>query len=200
MARPRADPTLLRQVAIAVFGLVADHGIDGTSMRAVAAATGLSTGTLNYHFENKRGLIRFALSYAYQPPPDWSAHEGDTGSALRRLFQRYLLQRDQVRVWWRFWCAITAAASSDPEMAEWQMRTHQALVGFFAAVLGPAERRGELASRVDADAEAERLVALAHGLALRQLVDPRPEVFDLCKSLLEQEIERVCTSRTDVRL
>ena len=43
MARPRADPELLRKIAVAVFELVAARGVDGASMRAVAGATGLST-------------------------------------------------------------------------------------------------------------------------------------------------------------
>src|SRR5262245_55015778 len=110
MARPHADATLLRRVVIQVFELIARHGVDGTSMRLVANELGLSTGTLNYHFRNKAGLLEAALDYAYREPFDWSEHAADSRRALRRLLQRYVLRRRDVRAWWRFWCAITAHA------------------------------------------------------------------------------------------
>ena len=113
VARPRADPELLRKIAVAVFELVAARGVDGASMRAVAGATGLSTGTLNYHFTNKRGLVHFALHYAYATPPDWREHAGHASKGLARLLRRYVLARDDVRAWWRFFCAVTAHAARD---------------------------------------------------------------------------------------
>ncbi len=200
MARPLADPELLRKVAVAVFTLVGKHGIEGFRMRAVSAETGLSTGTLNHHFANKQGLLRFALQYAYATPPDWSAHAGDTRTALRRLFRRYLLDRKNVRMWWRFFCAVTAHAAHDRYFASWQEDTQSKLIAFFADVLRAGVERGEIIRTADVRMEAERAVAFAHGVALRQLTDPGKATLALAEALLDAEIERLCQSRTSVRL
>lgn len=200
MARPLADPELRRKIAVAVFTLVAEHGIDGVRMRAASLATGLSTGTLNYHFENKRGLVRFALQYAYAAPPDWSEHQGDTSSALARLFRRYVLDREEVRTWWRFFCAVTAHAGHDAFFRKCQTDTQEKLVAFFGDVLRAGQRRGEVPRALDADVEAEHAVALAHGVALRQLTSPGRPGIALAKRILEAEIRRLCVSRTSVRL
>ena len=147
-----------------------------------------------------RELIRFALEYAYSTPPDWAAHQGHAANALARLLRRYILRREEVRVWWRFFCAMTAHAPRDPELGAWQAKMQRDLVAFFAGVLSGGVTRGELRLSQEASIEAERLVGLAHGLALRQLLDPRPAVVAACRSLLEAEIAAICTSRTVVRL
>jgi len=200
MARPLADPELRRKIAVAVFTLVAEHGVDGVRMRTASSATGLSTGTLNYHFTNKQGLVRFALQYAYAAPPDWSAHSGDTKSALERLFRRYLLDRDDVRTWWRFFCAVTAHAARDAVIRKCQVEAQEQLVGFFADVLGAGQKRGDVSRSLDAADEAEHAVALAHGVALRQLTSPGKAGLTLAKRILDAEIKRLCASRTNVRL
>ena len=60
---PRRNEVLQR-----VTALIGEHGIDGMTMRQVAHATGLSTGTINYHFGNKRGLVLAALASAGEAP------------------------------------------------------------------------------------------------------------------------------------
>src|ERR1700753_3054680 len=99
MARPHADPQLLRRIAIAVFEHVAELGVEGASVRGVARRASLSTGTLTYHYKTKDGLVRAALDYAYRPPSDWKEHESDARSALRRLARRYILTKPDIRVW-----------------------------------------------------------------------------------------------------
>jgi AcrR family transcriptional regulator len=191
MARPHADATLLRRVVVAVFELVAEHGVDGASMRRVAARTGLSTGTLNYHFENKAGLLEAALDYAYREPLDWPEHAKDARRGLTRLLRRYVLRRREVRDWWRFWCAVTAQAAKDRRIAARQKKNQLALVAFFAKVIGSGVARGELRRGLDPEREAERLVALAHGLALRQLVDGGPSAVRVAEALLAAEVKRL---------
>lgn len=188
MARPHADPELARRIAIAVFELVAARGVRGASMRDVAKKAKLSTGTLTYHFKTKDGLLRAALDYAYQRPSDWGSYEGSAREALHRLARRYVLIRPEVRVWWRFWCAVTAHASSDRKVAERQKENHGFLVGFFAEIVARGVARGEFAKAAVAEV-AERLCALAHGLALRQLVDDRPAVCRKAQRILAAEID-----------
>jgi AcrR family transcriptional regulator len=213
MARPLADPNLDRRIAMAVFELVARHGVDGLGVRLVAEAAGLSTGTLNYRFGNKQGLLLAAIDFAYRPPADFAAHAGSPRASLRRLARRYVLRQPKVRVWWRFYFAAVAHAAKDAEVAQRLAHNRRSLVLFFAAALaaeaapgGPAAPRPEgahealLAPAPEAEEAAERLVALAHGLALRQLTEPGEATVAACECLLEAEIELACRSRTSVQL
>jgi TetR/AcrR family transcriptional regulator, cholesterol catabolism regulator len=45
----------------AVLRLLAEHGISGLSMRAVAREAGVALGLVNYYYEDKPSLIRAAL-------------------------------------------------------------------------------------------------------------------------------------------
>ncbi|MDQ3034213.1 MAG: TetR/AcrR family transcriptional regulator [Myxococcota bacterium] len=199
MGRPLADPELDRRIVMAVFELVAQHGVDGLGMRQLAAATGLSTGTLNYRFGNKRGLLDAAIDYAYQRPRDLEEHTASTRATLERLLRRYLLRDKKVRVWWRFYCALVAHAPTDRALARRLTQRRRALVTFFADVLETGIARRELALEAPT-ACAERLVAIAHGAALSQLVDPSEAVLHASEQLLAAEVARICESRTTVQL
>ncbi len=208
MARPLAEPDLDRRIALAVFELVARHGVDGLGVRLVADAAGVSTGTLNYRFGNKRGLLLAAIDFAYRPPADFGEH-ASARARLRRLARRYALRKPKVRTWWRFYFALVAHAAKDPDVARRLADNRRSLVLFFAAALAPDPPHGDAAPRADepdeaaeaaAEAAAERLVALAHGLALRQLIEPDEATIDACERLLGAEIERTCASCTIVRL
>ncbi|HET8987197.1 MAG TPA: TetR/AcrR family transcriptional regulator [Humibacillus sp.] len=62
-AEHSAEPERDRQQRIldAVLSLLSQRGIAGVSMRTVAKEAGVSLGLLNYHYEDKVGLIRAAL-------------------------------------------------------------------------------------------------------------------------------------------
>lgn len=63
MARPRdTDPAETRaRILDSATALFAARGVDGTPLRAVAKASGLSLATLTHHFGNKAGLYEAAL-------------------------------------------------------------------------------------------------------------------------------------------
>lgn len=184
MARPHGDPDLLRKTVFAVMELVAHEGVDAASMRLVAARTGLSTGTLNYHFGNKAGLLAAALDYAYREPPGWSAEGLDAAARLGAVLARYVLRRRRVLVWWRFFVAVSAYAAKDRRVAARLGRHQERLVDYVASLVAAAgQRRAGEARR-----EAERLMALAHGAALRQLLEPRPARFAWAEALFAAEL------------
>jgi AcrR family transcriptional regulator len=188
MTSPLQDGRLLRRIFKTVFTLVAEEGVDGASLRKVAAATGLTTGTLNYHFGNRQVLLLASLDYAYHPPHDWSWHAVDPRQSLTRLTRRYVLDKDDQRAWWRFWCAMTAHAPRAADLSRRQTENQQTRVAFFRAVLQWGVDQGNFTA-VNPETDSERLVAFAHGLALRQLVDPSAGVVASCCRLLTNEIE-----------
>lgn len=188
------DPDLERRILLAVFDLVARHGVDGLGMRRVAEATGLSTGTLNYRFTNKRGLLEAAIDFAYRPPRrrrGECAHAGeaslDPRETLERVLERYVLEKPSVRVWWRFYAALLAQSSKDAALRRRLSANARALVAFVASSLQAGAAAGTFAFEGPATNLAERLVALAHGLAMQQLLDTSKATSIAARKLLAAE-------------
>ncbi|WP_170111185.1 TetR/AcrR family transcriptional regulator [Antricoccus suffuscus] len=169
MARPRADDVRDR-VVLETFAQIADRGVDGMSMRTLAAATGLSVGTITYHFTNKRRLLLEAITYGYQRRPS-GFQDGDAVRSLQALLHRYDLGTEKRRTWWQFWLAVVTYAQKDDEIRSLLTAQHHSAVGRFRDLIFEGITSGELQD-VDVPATAERLVAQAHGLAIAQLVDP----------------------------
>jgi len=61
MPAPTDHEARRRDVSEAVWRVLARHGFDGLTLRAVAAEMGASTGLLTHYFPSKQALIRHAL-------------------------------------------------------------------------------------------------------------------------------------------
>lgn len=170
MAKPRGED-VRRQIILATFMCVARNGASGMTLREVARLTGMSTGTITYHFGSRRGLLLDAIDYGYwHLPPE--LFDMAPAEALRWVLHRYELSDDSRRTWWRFWLAITSHSQGDPDVAERLLLQHQSIVERWRGCLEQGMREGELRPDLNADAEAARLAAYAHGLAITQLIDP----------------------------
>lgn len=172
MARPRGDD-VKRHVALATFELIAARGVDGMSMRTIADITGLSTGTINYHFGSKRGVLLASIEYGYRlRPHDWV--EGDPATNLRSLLRRYELTTDVRRTWWQFWLAAASFAQHDDEVAQIFCHQHRWVIDRFSMVLRDGVQREVFGPMADVEASAVKMVNLAHGQAVAQLVGQVP--------------------------
>ncbi|MBA3508847.1 MAG: TetR/AcrR family transcriptional regulator, partial [Thermoleophilaceae bacterium] len=54
------------EVAAAARAAIADRGLDGATVRDIAAAAGVSTGVLAYYFRDKDELLLQALRDSYE--------------------------------------------------------------------------------------------------------------------------------------
>jgi AcrR family transcriptional regulator len=159
-----------REVIEAVSDLIADHGIDGTSMRQLAAAAGLSTGTINYHFKNKRALMIAALDAVYVLPGDWEQHRDESAlQQLKILTRQFVLRSQWLKKWWRFWVEYMAHAGRDDELRARQEDRYRRQRRFYSRVIAKGVAAEELRSDLDADEVADTFLALANGLAVHQV-------------------------------
>jgi len=156
-----------------VYELIAEHGIEGLNMRQVAEATGLSTGTINHHFGNKRGLLIAALENAYELPPDWEQYRGSPASQLRRLVTGYVCRPGEDR-FWRFWVNYLAMGTRDDEMRSHQKVRFERQERFWAQLIRDGIATGEFRKCWDEHEKARELLVLAHGLLVQQLVVATP--------------------------
>ena len=175
-----------------VTALIGEHGIDGMTMRQVAHATGLSTGTINYHFGNKRGLVLAALASAGEAP-EGSAPGGSPLSRLRRLLASFVLDSQERRAWWQFWVEVAAQSARDEELRRHERARQTAQRRHVEEVIEEGIRRGEVRADVDAATAAEPLIALATGLAILQLTAPDEVTVRRASETLEDAVRKIAT-------
>ncbi len=173
----------------AVARLIGEHGVDGMTMRQVAQAAGMSTGTINYHFANKRGLILAALDAAPSAPTE--AEGAGPLARLQGLFRGFILEDEDRRAWWRFWVEVTAQAARDADLRDRQRTRMEAQRRDVEDLVALGIQRGELRGELDPTLIAEPLLALAYGLVVQQLVSPDAATVRRASDALEGSIREI---------
>ncbi|WP_226350701.1 TetR/AcrR family transcriptional regulator [Pseudonocardia sp. ICBG601] len=171
-ARPaprRRQPTEVRRAMVleAVPALVAERGVRGTGIRDIAAAAGVSVGTLTYHFSGVREILAEALAAqlaAYYDPLRERAATLAPRDGLDLLLAASL--DEETRPHWRLWLECWQDGVWDDERSQHERYTGWHAVLRDLVVAGVAD--GSLRC-ADPDGTAARLVALVDGLALQRL-------------------------------
>jgi len=173
-----------------VYDLISERGIHAFTMRQVAEASGLSTGTINYYFKNKENLVISALEAAYQLPSDWSQYKGSPSAQLRRLSQFYVFRANSDR-WWRFWINCLAASTRDEELQRHENVRFDRQLKFWSGVIADGIAAGQLKAELDPLATARDLLITVHGLLVLQLMKNDPEMRALTRERINQAINEL---------
>ena len=196
-ARPK---TLKRRKEVlgVVYEAVSESGVDGVTMRQIAEAAEISTGTINYHFENKHNLLILAMEAAYELPEDWEVYKGSPFSQLQRLAMGYVFRTSRDR-FWRFWINYTAHSTRDEEMREHQNTRYERQRKFWGELLRDGIAAGEVDPEVDPERAANELLLIAHGLVLRQLQSPTAANRDEARDILTERFDHLAAKSPKVR-
>ena len=80
------------QIAEALLDIVAGHGLEAISMRAVAAQAGVSTGRIQHYFANKDELLAYAMEYQdWLVQQRWNEQAWPEGEPTPREALRWVL-------------------------------------------------------------------------------------------------------------
>lgn len=160
------------QVAEAIHSIAAREGLEGVSVRVVAAEAGLSVGAVQREFATKDELLHFALRASVDEvfarfgrfrvgPEGLTFAEG-----LRQVFLDLLPTDERRRAQARIWAAFYARAAVDPAFAEVLAELDAQAREYLRKALEYARDRGELAPGQEPAALAELLMVLVDGLWL----------------------------------
>lgn len=148
-----------------LLGITATRGLDQVSVREVAAAAGVSIGTVQYYFATKDQMLVFAFRQVVERTRARVAGI-DAGTGPRRALGaalRELLPLDQTRLAeCRVYLAFAARAATSPALAAVQAETLSAIHADLQQALSPAgtaRRQGP-----DTAVEARLLLAVVDGL------------------------------------
>ncbi|WP_084478978.1 TetR/AcrR family transcriptional regulator [Nocardia jejuensis] len=150
---------------------IAENGIEGVSIRDLAARAGVSIGTVQYYFATKTDLLgaawyhvrdqaiaRFHQSGVVDLPPD---------ERLIGLTELLLTPAPDHRLS-RMWLALVARAAHDPLIAALHREQWQDTEDVLCLALGKANQ-----ARVDESRDgAAELLALLDGLSIAVLTEP----------------------------
>jgi AcrR family transcriptional regulator len=150
---------------------VVAHGFASTRVGDVAAALGVSSGLVFYHFTSKENLLGEAFRYAAEEHLDGLATTAaGGGSALERLdriLRLYFPAGSSAA--WVLWIDAWSQALREPELAEIARQLDLRWKQTMAAVIAEGVAAGEFTCP-DPEATAWRLTALLDGLGVQVTV------------------------------
>ncbi len=149
MTQTRTDPRTLRSraaVLTATLRLLAERGIAGTTIEAVAEASGVAKTTIYRQWDNQAALVLDAFDSVLRPPPDPA-----TGSLRTDLIDLLIglaaaLSSGPAA---GLMFALVDAAERDPAFAALHRRQATARHGVILSVIGRGIERGELPPKTD---------------------------------------------------
>ncbi|BCK59134.1 TetR/AcrR family transcriptional regulator [Nocardia wallacei] len=154
-----------------VTDAIVESGIEGVSVRDLAARAGVSIGTIQYYFPTKTALLLSAWNHLHGGVTHRFAGVGATGltaaEELRYLTNLLLPPTSGDRLS-HLWLALVARAGHDPEAAVLHREQWQRM----ESTLESALRRANPARELESRAAAAELLALLDGLAISVLIEP----------------------------
>ena len=154
-----------REIAQAVWAVIAERGIEGVTLRCVAAEAGVSVGRIQHYHASREELVRDSCRELLKAATQRFEAAGDATPVerLRRLILGRIPTTPEFAIGTSIWLAYEAKSVDDPVIAELVQRGHAGGVQEAAALLSEC-------GVADASAVALRLMATAEGLAIRVLV------------------------------
>ena len=180
--------------AEAAMSLIARDGLEGVTMRAVAAEAGLSYGSLFHYFNSKDELLMHVVRHSTELQTKRVNEFTSKYSGLKAL--EHLLcddviitesTRDDWMVWLTFLYKAALQASFATAYAElidgWQAR--------ITGLLEDAQQAGEIRSELDVEFETMAIWAYSAGIGQLGLLHPNLLPVKLQKRLISAYLEKL---------
>ena len=162
-----------REIAYAVWHLIAAGGIEAVTQRAVAAEAGISVGRIQHYFSSKEEMVRHgcrALIDAADDAYRERASDADTVEAVRELVTHAIPRTDASRIGTTVWYAYVAKSVDDPGIAAILREAKRGEQEEAERLLRKVQQTGQIGQDLDVGAAARRLLSTADGLAMRVLI------------------------------
>ncbi|MFI8277260.1 TetR/AcrR family transcriptional regulator [Streptomyces sp. NPDC085929] len=165
-----------RLIAEAVCRLADESGLEGVTLRDVAARAQVSMGAVQRCFRTKDEMLVFALGYVGERVRERvrarlvRSPAQSAGTALGHAVTEVSLLREEHRAEARVWLAFVAQAAVSEPLAGTLKANYAALQQSFAQLIAEAAEDAGRAASLDAQREARTLLALVDGLTAHVLI------------------------------
>ncbi|SCF90732.1 TetR/AcrR family transcriptional regulator [Streptomyces sp. Ncost-T10-10d] len=165
-----------RRIAEAVCRLADERGLEGVTLRDVAACAQVSMGAVQRCFRTKEEMLVFALGHIGERISErvqarlvrCPAQSGAT--ALGHAATEISLLQEEHRAEARVWLAFVAQAAVSEALARTLKANYSALQEAFARLISEVGEGADHAVPLDPQREARTLLALADGLTAHVLI------------------------------
>ena len=179
MARPVDRDAKRLQILEAATARFAEAGYEAASMDGLAAAAGVSKGSLYDYFQNKEDLFYAAFEWFEQQVLATSMtrmQEGQTtrdrlinfaDASVSGLMEHIALYPVMLEVW-----AAAAKSGTRERFSDAMRNLYRGFRGQIGALIAEAQKAGEIRTDADGDALAGMLIGAVDGLLLQYWLDP----------------------------
>ncbi len=150
-------------ISAAIWRIVSTQGLEGVSLRTVAAEAGVSMGMVQHYFSSKDDMLMFALA-TLRTRVETRLHDGSPdGGPIRTLLLQMLPLDEERRAEAQVVAAFLARAAVNPAIAEELLK---GATGFEEYIASEIARAGV----PDARRHAAALLSMLDGLTLHILI------------------------------
>jgi AcrR family transcriptional regulator len=180
-----------RELAEAVWRVISTDGVHRASVRAVAAESGWSTGSLRHYFPTQDSLLAFAMELLADKARArlQAIDDHDNRIVLRRIAEALLPLTAEHRVEVEVWLALLARAQVDPALQRAERDNREALLALLSGVLWRATAHGELPEGRNPDLEAVRFLAVIDGMTLACVFSPERISPDNALAVIDRHLD-----------
>jgi AcrR family transcriptional regulator len=164
-----------RELALAVWRVIRDQGVERASVRTVAKEAGWSPGALRHYFTTQSELLAFAMRLVVERIEGRIAaleRATDPRKAVEQVLHELLPLDGERRAENEVWLAFTARALVDPELRDLHSEVHDALHEACASSLASLTAGRANPAAPATALQVERLHALVDGLAVHTALRP----------------------------
>ena len=169
--------------------VIARDGLEGVTMRKVAAAANCTTGRITHYFSNREDLILAAMRAVYNAAGKRmaviSAGNLDPAAKLQRHLEETLPLDEERLEEWKVWIAFWSAASSNPDLAGENDRRHRKWRNSLIPLITG------IAPQADAGLEADILLGIVDGTGLQAAVNSTPANRARAKKAVAEQVSRL---------
>lgn len=184
------------QILWAAIETVAECGIEGSTLKAIAQRAGVSTGMITYYFKDKNDLMESALAFGHQMVGERSRELRSAGDDhLSALYEVSLVTEAPAVPPLPFWIEYWAHATRDAELKEFRAARISRFRQNIALTVRQEMDAGAFRPGLDPLLTADLLQALLDGLQLKIALDSETissaraiEVFELLRTLLGAQV------------
>ncbi|MFA7585490.1 MAG: TetR/AcrR family transcriptional regulator [Novosphingobium sp.] len=174
--------------------LISRAGVEGVTVRDVAAEAGCSTRIISHYFRNKRELLLLTFSEFSQR----SLNEGEaalaSGADLQSCLEALLPLDEKRRLSWQVWLAFWGKTANDPEFLAEQVKRGRQISELIARLFAHRCK-----THPDAPANwdfiAEHVLTVIVGIATQGTFDPQHWTADLQRTHLRHALNALWRDR-----
>jgi len=180
--------------AEAAISLIARHGLEGVTMRAVAKEAGLSYGSLFHYFESKDDLLKHAIRHSTSLQTKRVNEFSSKYSGLKAL--DHLLCDDAIinessKDAWIVWLTFQYKVALQPSFAELHSELIDGWLNRIRQLLKEAQKAGEVSSELNVDLEAKAVWAYSAGIGQMGLLHPESLSAKTQKQLISAYLDKL---------